>query len=106
MAALAHQFARLIGPLHGSFSADNLSARATICLINEICPLTLAGPKSGPFQAPSEPVRRWPDRCEQLARLIREGPGFVNVAGLTGSRMSNPLRLVDLPSLKRRIRRE
>src|SRR5579872_2285384 len=105
MAALAHQFARLIGPLHGSFSADNLSARATICLINEICPLTLAGPKAGHFRLQNEPVRRWPDRREQLARLIREGPGFVNVAGYAGSRMSNPLRLVDLPSLKRRIRR-
>jgi hypothetical protein len=30
MAALAHQFAGLISPLHGSFSADNLPARPTI----------------------------------------------------------------------------
>jgi hypothetical protein len=33
--ALAHQFAGLISPLHGSFSADNLPARATICLIRQ-----------------------------------------------------------------------
>jgi hypothetical protein len=30
--ALAHQFAGLISPLHGPFSADNLPAKATICL--------------------------------------------------------------------------
>jgi hypothetical protein len=30
--ALAHQFARLISPLHGSFSADNLPDKRTICL--------------------------------------------------------------------------
>ena len=51
MAALAHQFAGLISPLHGSFSADNLPARATICLINEVCPPMRGRPKkaiSGP----------------------------------------------------------
>src|SRR5579872_5213243 len=47
MTALAHQFAGLVGPLHGSFSADNLPAKPTICLIiDEICPPTLAGPKA------------------------------------------------------------
>ena len=50
MAALAHQFAGLISPLHGLFSADNLPARATICLINEVCPPMLAGPKQGHFR--------------------------------------------------------
>jgi hypothetical protein len=29
MAALAHQFAGLVSPLHGSFSADNLPANET-----------------------------------------------------------------------------
>jgi hypothetical protein len=28
MAALAHQFAGLVSPLHGSFSADTLPAKA------------------------------------------------------------------------------
>ena len=31
--ALAHQFAGLISPLHGPFSADNLPDKLTICLI-------------------------------------------------------------------------
>jgi hypothetical protein len=38
--ALAHQFAGLISPLHGSFSADR-----AICLINVMSPVMLAGPK-------------------------------------------------------------
>ena len=55
--ALAHQFAGLISPLHGSFSADNLSVKLTICLIPTIClilrlsPVMLTDPKraaSGP----------------------------------------------------------
>jgi hypothetical protein len=49
--ALAHQFAGLISPLHGSFSADNLPAKPTICLIIEGSPPMLADPKkavSGP----------------------------------------------------------
>jgi hypothetical protein len=47
--ALAHQFAGLISPLHGSFSADNLPAKPTICLIIEGSPPMLAGPKKGRF---------------------------------------------------------
>jgi NADH dehydrogenase FAD-containing subunit len=38
--ALAHQFAGLISPLHGSFSADR-----AICLINVMSPVMSAGPK-------------------------------------------------------------
>src|SRR5580704_2228379 len=45
--ALAHQFAGLICPLHGSISADNLPLKLTICLINEVSPVMLVGPKSG-----------------------------------------------------------
>jgi hypothetical protein len=48
--ALAHQFAGLIGPFHGSFSADNLPAKLTICLINEVSPVMLAGPKWAIFR--------------------------------------------------------
>jgi hypothetical protein len=48
--ALAHQFAGLISPLHGSFSADNPPDRATICLINELSPSMLTGPKQAIFR--------------------------------------------------------
>jgi hypothetical protein len=48
MTALAHQFAGLVSPLHGSFSADR-----AICLINEICPMMLAGPKRAIFRPKS-----------------------------------------------------
>jgi hypothetical protein len=34
--ALAHQFAGLISPLHGPFSADNLPGKKTICLIMRV----------------------------------------------------------------------
>jgi hypothetical protein len=94
MAALAHQFAGLISPLHGSFSADNLPVRLTICLINEVCPPMLTGPKRAIF-SPKRADRLWPDHRAQLPRLIREGPVFVNV-----ERRSN------CGSLKRRIWRE
>jgi hypothetical protein len=53
MTALAHQLAGLVSPLHGSFSADILSAKLTICLINEICPLMLAGRKQAIFRPKS-----------------------------------------------------
>jgi hypothetical protein len=79
MAALAHQFTGLISPLHGSFSADNLPARPTICLINEICPPMWAGPKWA-ISGPKKADRLRPDHRAQLPRLIREGPVFVNAA--------------------------
>jgi hypothetical protein len=78
VAALAHQFAGLISPFHGSFSADR-----AICLINEVSPVMLAGPKravSGPNRA--APVG--PGHRGQLARLISERPLFVNVANGRG----------------------
>ena len=56
MAALAHQFAGLISPLHGQFSADNWQAKPAICLINEVSPVMLTGP-NGPFPAQFEPPR-------------------------------------------------
>src|SRR6202035_3104446 len=72
--ALAHQFAGLISPLHGSFSAGR-----AIMPDNEISPRMLAGPKRAFFgpkrAAPAEPGHRG-----QLARLIRERPVFVNQA--------------------------
>jgi hypothetical protein len=72
--ALAHQFAGLISPLHGWFSAD-----PAIMPDIEVSPVMLAGPKravSGPKRAaPVEPGHRG-----QLARLIRERPVFVNLA--------------------------
>ena len=57
MAPLAHQFARLICPLHGSISADNLPLKLTICLISEVNPLTLAGPNWAIFRPKNEPPR-------------------------------------------------
>ena len=48
--ALAHQFAGLISPLHGSFSADR-----AMMPDNEISPVMLLGPKraiSGPMEPP------------------------------------------------------
>src|SRR6266436_241236 len=60
------------------FSADNLPARPTICLINEVSPPMLAG-QSGPFPAQDEPPRSGPRHRGQLARLIRERPVFVNL---------------------------
>ena len=56
VAALAHQFAGLISPLHGQFSADNWQAKPAICLINEVSPVMLTGP-NGPFPAQFEPPR-------------------------------------------------
>jgi hypothetical protein len=53
MTALAHQFAGLVSPLHGSFSADR-----AICLMNEIGPAMLAGQKR-PFPAQIEPPRSY-----------------------------------------------
>jgi hypothetical protein len=55
--ALAHQFAGLICPLHGSISADNLPLKLTICLINEVSPLTLAGPNWAIFRPKKKPPR-------------------------------------------------
>jgi hypothetical protein len=49
--ALAHQFAGLISPLHGPFSADR-----AICLMNVMSPVMLAA-QSGPFRSPNEPPR-------------------------------------------------
>jgi hypothetical protein len=46
----------------------------------------LAGPKAGPFPAPKEPPPVEPGHRGQLARLIRERPVFVNVAGRHGRR--------------------
>jgi hypothetical protein len=79
MAALAHQFAGLISPLHGSFSADNLPARLTICLINEVCPPMWAGLEAGRFR-PKKDRPALAGSSRTVARLIREGPLFVNVA--------------------------
>src|SRR6266404_4867418 len=76
--ALAHQFAGLISPLHGSFSADNLPAKATICPIRQIKSGDAGGANRALFgpnrAAPVEPGHRG-----QLARLIRERPVFVNL---------------------------
>ena len=56
MSALAHQFARLISPLHGCSPLTTLQDKLTICLINEVSPRMLAG-QSGPFPAQNEPPR-------------------------------------------------
>ena len=56
MTALAHQFAGLISPLHGSVSADNLSGKLTILPDNEVSLLMLAGPKQA-VSGPKEPPR-------------------------------------------------
>src|SRR5580692_4997410 len=83
--ALAHQFAGLISPLHGSFSADNLPVKLTICLSDnlpdiEVSPVMLAGPNQA-VSGPNEPPRSvGPGHRGQLARLIRERPVFVNLA--------------------------
>ena len=61
--ALAHQFAGLISPLHGSFSADTWQARPASCLMNEVSPVMLTGPKravSGP-NGPPPGYRVMPD---------------------------------------------
>ena len=51
VAALAHQFAGLISPLHGPFSADR-----AILPDNEVSPVMLAG-QTEPFPAQIEPPR-------------------------------------------------
>ena len=56
MSALAHQFAGLISPLHGCSPLTTLPDKLTICLINEVSLLVLAG-QSGPFPAQNEPPR-------------------------------------------------
>src|ERR1700736_2040838 len=78
--ALAHQFAGLICPLHGSISADNLPLKLTICLTNEGSPLTLAGPNWAIFRPKKRAAPVGPGHRGQLARLIRERPVFVNQA--------------------------
>jgi hypothetical protein len=105
--ALAHQFAGLISPLHGSVSADNLSGKLTILPDNEVSPLMLAGPKQA-VSGPKEPPRlnraiadNWPglygsDPFSSMSRraafrILRNGaicPNISIFAGFFPARMT------------------
>jgi hypothetical protein len=87
--ALAHQFAGLISPLHGSFSAD----RGQICLLNEIESAVAGPPKTGRFRPQlSRPGESRAIPTDNSRRLIRERPVFVNLG--RGCRRAAPERRI------------
>src|SRR6202022_3667481 len=61
---VAAPFCGVVLSLPGAISADNLPLKLTICLINEVSPLTLAGPNWAIFRPKktSPPGRTGPSR--------------------------------------------
>jgi hypothetical protein len=68
VAALAHQFAGLISPLHGFFSADR-----AICLLNSESKVRKMRPKMGPFR-PQKSRSRKKAGSSRTIRAAYKGP--------------------------------
>ena len=96
MSALAHQFAGLISPLHGCSPLTTLPDKLTICLINEVSLLVLAG-QSGPFPAQNEPPRSDRVTADNWRGLYGSDP-FSSIWPLTAiCRIRRPSKRRNLP---------
>ena len=96
MSALAHQFAGLISPLHGCSPLTTLPDKLTICLINEVSLLVLAG-QSGPFPAQNEPPRSDRVTADNSRGLYGSDP-FSSIWPLTAiCRIRRPSKRRNLP---------